>query len=178
MDRIPTPAVESATGETAEVYERLKESIGSIPNAFAAIGAHGPAALKVVLDAESVLASSGLDKADLETIKLVASMSSGCLYCVAAHTELGKMAGLDEATLRRLHNGERTGSTKRDALANLVRGLTMTTGTISDVIFAMVKAVGYTDAQLVYISLAVALTSFTNVFNRINDTALDIAVSV
>ena len=46
-------------------------------------------------------------------------------------------------------------------------------GTISDERFAEIKAAGYTDAQLVEISLAIALITFTNVFNRIADTPLD-----
>ena len=39
--------------------------------------------------------------------------------------------------------------------------------------FGAIKAAGYTDAQLVEISLAMAVITFTNVFNRINDTTLD-----
>ena len=176
MDRIYTPAIASATGATAEVYAQLKQSVGSIPNTFAAIGAHGPAVLKAILAAEAVLADSGLGRQDLATIKLVASICTGSEYCIAVHNALARMAGLDEDTLQRLQNGKLTGSTKRDALATLVRGLVMTSGSISDARFATVKAVGYSDSQLVDISLAVALTTFTNAFNRINDTALDLTV--
>jgi hypothetical protein len=48
-----------------------------------------------------------------------------------------------------------------------------TSGTVSDEEFAAIKAAGYSDAQLVEISLAFATTVFTNVFNRINDTEID-----
>jgi hypothetical protein len=37
-----------------------------VPNAFAAIGAHGPAALKAVLSADAVLAAGTLSKRDQE----------------------------------------------------------------------------------------------------------------
>jgi hypothetical protein len=44
----------------------------------------------------------------------------------------------------------------------------------SGLIYTQIKqAVGYSDAQLVDISLAFATTVFTNVFNRINDTEID-----
>jgi hypothetical protein len=49
MSRLPVPDLESATGATAEIYAQIKKSIGNVPNTFAAIGAHGPAALKAVL---------------------------------------------------------------------------------------------------------------------------------
>lgn len=38
---------------------------------------------------------------------------------------------------------------------------------------AAIRAQGYTDTQLAEISLAIALTIFTNTFNRINDTDVD-----
>jgi hypothetical protein len=37
--------------------------------------------------------------------------------------------------------------------------------------FSAIKAAGCTDQQLVDIKLVIALTTFTNVFNRINGTA-------
>ena len=51
--------------------------------------------------------------------------------------------------------------------------LARTSGTVSDEDFVAIKAAGYSDAQLVDISLAFATTVFTNVFNRINDTEID-----
>jgi alkylhydroperoxidase family enzyme len=58
-------------------------------------------------------------------------------------------------------------------LVRLVRSLVLTRGEISADEFRVIKAAGYTDAQLVEISLAMAVITFTNVFNRINDTTLD-----
>ncbi len=173
MSRIATPALETATGATAEVYAQIKKAAGSVPNAFAAIGAHGPAALKAVLQADGVLATGSLSKQDQETIKLVVSEVAGCDYCVAAHTLLGKLTGLKPDTLRQIRTGAPTGDAKRDALVHFVSKLVRTSGTVGGAEFAAIRAAGYTDAQLVDISLAIALTVFTNVFNRINDTDID-----
>ncbi|MCX4177599.1 MULTISPECIES: hypothetical protein [Paraburkholderia] len=57
MSRITVPAVESATGATAEVYAQVKKAAGSIPNLFVALGALSAEVLKAVLNAEGVLAS-------------------------------------------------------------------------------------------------------------------------
>lgn len=173
MTRIVTPAVNSATGASAEVFAQIKKAAGSVPNTFASIGAHGPEALRAVLAADGVLAKGSLSKQDQETIKLIVSEVAGCDYCVAAHSLLGRMTGLSPEVLVQLRAGRPTGDSKRDALASLVRTLASTSGTIPVEQFNAVKAAGYTDAQLVDISLAVALTVFTNVFNRINDTAID-----
>ena len=173
MSRLSVPSFESATGATAEIYSQIKKAVGNVPNTFAAIGAHGPAALRAVLAADAVLASSTLTKRDQETIKLVISGIAGCDYCVAAHSLLGKLAGLKPEELKKIRDGEPTGDAKRDALIHFVRKLAATSGTVSDDNFAAIKAAGYSDAQLVDISLAFATTVFTNGFNRINDTDID-----
>ena len=173
MSRMPTPALESATGATAEIYAQIKKAVGKVPNIFAVMGAHEPAALKAYLQADAVLKASTLSKQDQETINLVVSETTGCDYCLAAHSLLGKLAGLKPETMKQLRVGQSTGDAKRDALARFVRTVVKTRGTISDQEFSAIKAAGYTDAQLVDISLAIALIIFTNAFNRINDTTLD-----
>src|SRR5579859_166903 len=173
MSRIHTPALDTATGATAEVYAQIKKAAGSVPNTFATIGAHGPAALKAMLAADSVLAAGSLSKQDQETIKLLVSAVAGCDYCVAAHSLLGKMTGLPQDALKAIRAGQPTGDAKRDALIRFVNLLASTSGTLRADEFVAIKAAGYTDAQIVDISLAIAVIVFTNVFNRINDTVSD-----
>jgi uncharacterized peroxidase-related enzyme len=173
MSRLSVPNLESDAGPSGQVYAQIKKAIGSVPNTFAAIAAHGPATLKSVLAADAVLASGSLNKRDQETIKLIVSGVAGCDYCVAAHSLLGKLAGLKPDELKNIRDGKPTGDSKRDALARFVRKLAQSSGTVSDEDFAAIKATGYSDAQLVEISLAFATTVFTNVFNRINDTEID-----
>ncbi|MBR0697357.1 carboxymuconolactone decarboxylase family protein [Bradyrhizobium lablabi] len=173
MSRLSVPNLEADTGPSGQIYAQIKKVIGSVPNTFTAIAAHGPAALKSVLAADAVLASGSLTKRDQETIKLVVSEAAGCDYCVAAHGHLAKLAGLKPEVVKQIHDGQSSGDAKRDALVSFVRKLAKTSGTISDADFAAIKAAGYTDTQLVEISLAFATTAFTNVFNRINDTEVD-----
>jgi uncharacterized peroxidase-related enzyme len=173
MSRIAIANIESATGPTAELYAHIKQVAGKVPNTFAVIGALGPAALKAVLQADAVLARGGLSKQDQETIKLLVSELSGCDYCAAAHTQLAKGTGLPVAVVRQIRAGQPTGDAKRDALVHLVSELVKSSGTVSDRDFSAIKAAGYTDQQLVDISLAIAVITFTNVFNRINNTELD-----
>lgn len=173
MSRIITPSPASATGAAAEVFEQIRRAAGSVPNAYAAIGALNPAALKAMLHVDSVLASGSLSKQDQETIKLTVSVVAGCDYCVAAHSLIGKLAGLKPETLKQIRDGESTGDDKRDALVRFVRSLLGTSGTIGDEAFNAIKAAGYSDAQLVDIALAITVITFTNTFNRINDTTVD-----
>lgn len=174
MSRISIPPINSATGATAEVYAHVKKVAGgNVPNLFAALGHLAPASLSAVLNAEGALAAGSLSKPDQETIKLVVSELTGCDYCVAAHVMLGKMAGLSAEAVNRIRAGEPTGDSKRDALVAFVRKLQLSRGTLSHADFEAIRAAQYTETQLADISLAIALTIFTNTFNRINDTTVD-----
>jgi alkylhydroperoxidase family enzyme len=75
--------------------------------------------------------------------------------------------------LKQIRAGQPTGDAKRDALVRFVRNLAQTSGTISRDEFTAIKKAGYTDVQFVEISLAIAVTVFTNVFNCINNTTID-----
>jgi AhpD family alkylhydroperoxidase len=173
MSRIAIPAVTNATGATADVYAQVRKIAGgSVPNLFAALGHLAPATLSAALNAEGALASSSLSKQDLET-KLLVSEQTGCDYCVAAHAMLGKMVGLSPEALKQIRAGQATGDAKRDALVHFVLNLQTTRGTISESEFAAIRAADYSDTQLADISLTIAMTIFTNTFNRINDTDVD-----
>lgn len=174
MSRISIPAIESATGATADIYARVRKTAGGrVPNTYAALGYLSPASLTAALDVQGALASGTLSQQDLQTIKLIVSAKAECDVCVAAHSFVGKITGLTVDVLRAIRAGEATGDAKRDALVRFVSHLQTTSGTISQGEFTAIRAAAYTDAQLAEISLAIALASFTSTFNRINGTDVD-----
>jgi uncharacterized peroxidase-related enzyme len=173
LSRLSVPNLDSDTGPSGQIYAQIKNTIGSVPNTYAAIAAYGPAALRSIVAADTLLASGTLPKRDQEIVKLVISAAAGCDYCVAAHSYLAKLAGVKPEVLKQIREGRPTGDAKRDVLISFVRKLAQSSGTVSDEDFATIKAAGYSDAQFVEISLAFATTVFTNVFNRINDTDID-----
>jgi AhpD family alkylhydroperoxidase len=107
MSRLPVPNLESDIGPSGEVYAQIKKAIGSVPKTFAAIAAHGPAALKSVLAVDAVLAGGTLTKRDQEVIKLAISAAAGCGYCVAAHNYLAQLAGVKPDALKQIREGQR-----------------------------------------------------------------------
>lgn len=176
MSRINTPSIEEATGATAELYRQIKKGLGRVPNAYATIGAHHPAGLKAILQADAVQGT--LSKQEKEIIKLTVSTIAGCDYCQAAHYLVGKLTGLEATMLKRVVTEEPTGNSKFDALITFVKALLTTKGTLPEHEIAAIRNAGYSDAQLVDIGLVMAVITFTNVFNRINDTEVDFPVIV
>jgi AhpD family alkylhydroperoxidase len=162
---------DQATGQTKELYDAIKRGVGGVPNIYQGIG-NSAAALEGLLNLGAALGKGQLNAAELEAVKLAVSEAYGCTYCLAAHTLLGKKAGLTgEQAL-----GARRGAlqhAKLGALVNFVRAAIQPAARISDEDLHAVKFAGYNDAQITEVLLAVAQTVFTNLFNRVHQTPLD-----
>ena len=173
MSRLHTQAVSEATGKAAQLFSAVKGAVGMVPNAYATVGSNSPLALEAALSLDGVLAKSSLNGKEIEIIKLAVSEVSSCDYCLAAHTMIGKSKGLSADAILALRHGQPSGDARFDALATFARTLVSTSGTVPAEVVASVKAAGYSDAQIVDALLAIASITFTNLLNRVNDTALD-----
>jgi uncharacterized peroxidase-related enzyme len=174
MTRLNSQSVAQATGRTAELFSVIKTAFGAVPNAFADIGTNSPAALEAALAIDSTLSKGSLTTQDIEVIKLAISEQTGCDYCLAAHTVIGRGVGLSkEQILAARHGDASSGNAKLDALASFARILYQTRGTLPAEHVEAIKAVGYSDTQIVEILLAISSSIFTNYFNRVNDTVIE-----
>jgi len=163
----------TATGRTAELFTAIKSKLGKVPNAYDAIGSNSPVALEALLNFDAKLADTSLSKPEIEVIKLGVSEVNGCDYCLAAHTLMGKLAGLDPDGILAARRGTPGGDAKLDALSTFVREVAGTRGTVPQPVVDAFKAAGYTDAQVVDTIFAITSITFTNLLNRINDTVVD-----
>jgi uncharacterized peroxidase-related enzyme len=173
MPRLHTVELSEATGHAAEMFKGVKAAVGKVPNSYVGIGANSPVALEAVLNLEASLKKSSLSARDIEVVKLVVSQTTGCDYCLAAHTLVGKKIGLDREAILALRHGRPSGNARDDATARFVLHLLTTSGTVQTGVVTAIKQAGFTDAQIVDVAMAVASIAFTNLFNRINDTTLD-----
>ena len=173
MNRLHSTPVAEATGHTSQLFAAIKSAIGMVPNAYVGIGSNSPHALEAGLNLDAALKKGSLSGREIEAIKLVVSEVAACDYCLAAHTLIGKKQGLDAATMTALRRGQPSGDAKLDALSSLARVLVETRGVAPTDTIDGVRSAGYTDAQIVDLVLAITSITFTNLFNRINDTALD-----
>ncbi|HEU4669330.1 MAG TPA: carboxymuconolactone decarboxylase family protein [Dyella sp.] len=173
MTRLHTPAIDQATGQAAELFAAIRHNIGKVPNLYATLGGNSPDVLAHVLSTGATLGRSTLSRLEQEAINLAVSEATGCDYCVAAHTMTGKLAGYSAEQTRELRAGGFAGDERIDALVKFALGLMQQRGTLDATAVDALKAVGFSDRQLVEIPLAVSAILFTNMVNRINDTTLD-----
>ncbi|TFW03411.1 carboxymuconolactone decarboxylase family protein [Oxalobacteraceae bacterium OM1] len=173
MPRLHSIPAADATGKAAELFSAIKARTGMVPNAYRDIGVNSPIALETMLGVDAALRKSTLSAKDIEVIKLAVSEAAGCDYCVAAHTLVGKGVGLSTEALAAARHHGASGDTRLDALAAFAHHLASSRGTVASERIAEVKAAGISDAEIVDTLLAISSITFTNLFNRVNDTTLD-----
>lgn len=171
MSRLNVVTPEQATGQTKALYDAIKRAVGRVPNIYQGVG-NSAAALEGVLHIGEVLSKGQLTAAEIEAVKLAVSETYGCNYCLAAHTLLGKKAGLTDEQAISIRRGAPQ-QPKLAALVKFVNTAIQPKGRIADGDLRAVKIAGYNDAQITEALLTVSHTVFTNLFNRVHQTPLD-----
>ena len=109
ISAIPTSTTDA---KVVPLYAAVKGALGMVPNLMQVLG-NSPAALQGYLSLNGALGTGVLPAAVRERLALLVAEANGCDYCLAAHTLLGKHAGLDAAESQRARLG-----TSQDAFAN------------------------------------------------------------
>jgi len=176
MSRIPTPATVDAAPQAAHaLLNGVKAQLGSVPNLFRVL-ATSPAALGGYLGLNGALAKGALDARTRERIALAVAEVNGCGYCLAAHTFIGtNLAKLDAAEIAANRAG-RSNDAKADAAVRFAVAVTQARGHVGDEALATVRAAGWSDAEILEITVHVALNTLTNYVNEVAGTEVDFPV--
>jgi uncharacterized peroxidase-related enzyme len=171
MSRIQPLDPEKIQGKTRELLDKIKAKSGRIPNIMKTM-AHSPAALQAYLGLSGAFADAKLPLKVREQIALAVGEDNQCHYCVAAHSAIGKHAGL---TPEEIEEGRRARSRdpKTDAILRFAKRLSANRGNITDSELEEVRKAGCSDEEILEIVTAVSLNLFTNYVNHVADTAID-----
>jgi len=172
MSRLTSVQPVHATGKAAELFTAINRAMGKVPNAYQTIG-NAPDVLGQALQHNAMLAKSSLSRKQLEAINLAVSEASGCDYCLAAHSLMGKMAGFTPEQMRQLRQGDYPDDAQLDTLVKFVQTLVTTHGTLPEEAVNDFREAGFDDVQVVETISAVSAILFTNMINRVNDTVVD-----
>ena len=104
-----------------------------------------------------------------DQIALAVAEANACEYCLAAHSTIGKMAGLTNGDVVASRQG-RSSDPKATAALAFARAIVDRGGDVKDADFRAVREAGHGDAE---ISEIVAHNVFTNYFNRLVRTGID-----
>lgn len=163
MSHVPLVARESATGTVRAQLDEIHDAFGTVPTMFRAV-AQSPAALTSMWGSFGALAGGTLGAAVGEQIAVAVANRNACEYCLAAHTALGRKAGVTREALAAAQDGDsddpRTAALLRFALAVVDQRGQVTAADVQ-----AVRDQGWGDEHVVEVLAHVALNLFTNYVN-------------
>lgn len=170
MPRLKTIDPKDATGKAKELFDGPLK--GKHLNIFKAM-ANSPAVLDMYVQVAGALSQASLSEKEREAIALAVSEANGCGYCLAAHTFLGKNVGLSEEQTLEARRGDMKDE-RLDALVTFALALKEKSGWVSDGDIEQLRGAGFDDGAVAEVVAVYAQTLFTNVFNHVNDTDVDL----
>ena len=171
MPRVNLVDSATATGAAKPVLDEIKGAFGTVPNMFRAV-ANSPAALKDMWGAFGALGAGTIGANLGEKIAVAVADRDSCSYCLAAHTALGKKAGASIEEMADAQTGHSSDPKTAAALAFALK-LVDKRGQVSDSDVQALRAVGFSEGQIVEIIAHVALSLFTNYINIALDVPVD-----
>ena len=171
MPRLNVVDPANATGRAREIFEGPLK--GKHFNIFKGL-ANSPAALDAYVALSGALSRNAtLSGKEREVIQLAIGQANRCDYCVAAHSAIGKQAGLTDTQALGARKGHVADDPKLDALARFALAIHEKKGLVADSDVQAFKDAGYDDGAVAEVVANYALALLTNYFNHVNDTPVD-----
>lgn len=174
MTRIPVHTVDDAPEQSRDALKSLEAQYGKVLNIHGAM-AHSPAVIQSYLAISQALVEySTIDAKTREAIALAVGNVDDCDYCQSAHTGGAQKAGWSIDETVQIRRGTFEDDPKVTALLALVREATDNTGNISSSTWQQALDSGWSDVELTEASAHIAINLFTNHFNHLVQTDLDV----
>jgi uncharacterized peroxidase-related enzyme len=170
MPRLTPIAPDKAEGRAKALYEG---PLAAMPlNVFKSM-INAPAAVEAYLAMGEKLSGGLLSASEREIVQLAVSQANGCNYCLAAHTGLGRKAGLTADQAKDARRGVMS-DPRQGALVRFALALHEKRGLVSDEDIEAFKKGGYEDGHIAEVVANYAQATFSNFFNHVNDSELDL----
>ena len=174
MPRIPVHTVDSAPDDSRDPLKVLEAKFGKVLNIHGEM-AHSPVVLQSYAALQDVISDYGtFDPRTREAIALAVGNVDHCTYCQSAHTMAGKAAGLSEEETVAIREDRVDFDPRLAALLAVAREAAGNVGEVDDRSWQSALDAGWTDADLTELSVHVTLYLFTNYFNPLVGTELDL----
>jgi len=146
MNTFNVPSRDEVSENNQTIFDSLNKALGFVPNLYATY-AHSDTALENYLTFAN--AKTSLTAKEKEVVNLAVSQVNDCVYCLSAHTAIGKMNGFTDEQILELRAGYSTVNDKLDALARLAKNVTENRGRTDEAVLENFFNVGYTKGQLI-----------------------------
>ena len=174
MNKFEVPGRDQVSSANQAIFDNLETSVGFVPNIYATIG-YSENALGTYLAFSG--AKSSLKTKEKEIINLAASEVNNCVYCLSAHTAIGKMNGFTDEQVLQLRAGYASFDSRLDALARLAKNLTENRGAADEAVLENFFNNGWTKENLIDTIIVIGEITVTNYVHRTTQVPIDFPVA-
>jgi uncharacterized peroxidase-related enzyme len=174
IQQLSSVTLENASEAQRPLLEGAFKQVGFVPNMYANM-ANAPAVLSTYLHGYARFRTeSGFSPAEQEVVFLAISRVNDCKYCTAAHSMVAsKASGVPASVLEAIRRGTPIDDERLSVLFSLAQDLAQSRGRPCPQRVQAFKAAGYSEQQMLYVVLAIAVKTLSNYSNLLFDTPLD-----
>lgn len=172
MQRIPALDPATLTGRGQELAQGIQAKMGMVPNIYRAM-VHSPAVLEAVQSLNAALDRGVLRRGAQELLAVYVGELNGCHYCVSAHSMSAKGLKIPDEEVLAARRGQ-SADPKMAAMLRLARSIMETRGKVPDEELSQARSAGLNDAEIVEVCANVARNIYTNYFNNLAQSQLDL----
>ena len=169
MNTFAVPTREQVAPVNQDIFDNLKKSVGFVPNLYATM-AYSNNGLSRFLAYQN--ARTTLNNKEKEAVNLVVSQINGCIYCLSAHTAIGKMNGFTDEQMLDLRRAK-SENPKLNALVQLAGSVTTNKGNVDDELLTAFYEQGYTNENLVDLLLLISDKTMMNYLHNLTHIPVD-----
>src|ERR1700761_5220638 len=162
----------SAPTDSTEILDSVKKAWGFVPNLHRVL-AESPAALEAYSTLWGIAEKTGFTQQERNIVYLAIIYENECTYCMAGHTNLSRLAKVDNATIAAVRENRPITDAKLEALRQFAAKVTRQRGVVSEADVAAFKAAGYDNRAVLDVLVLAATKLISNYTNHVAQTPLD-----
>lgn len=174
MTQFKNHTIETAPDAAKPILQNALKGYGFVPNLYASM-AEAPTILEGYMSLSALFGKADLSETERQIILMTNNRLNGCKYCMAAHTTLSQMAGVDQSIIDALRHNTPIADAKLEALRQFAIAINETRGWPSSAQMNAFLNAGYTTQTVLEVILGTALKVLSNYTNHVADTPLDAA---
>jgi uncharacterized peroxidase-related enzyme len=162
----------TAPAGSAEILNDVEKAWGFVPNLHRVL-AESPAALEAYSTLWGIAEKTGFTPQERNIVYLAIIYENECTYCMAGHTNLSRMAKVDNDAIAAVREGRPIADPKLEALRQFAAKVTRNRGVVREADVSTFKAAGYDNRAILDVLVLAATKLISNYTNHLAETAND-----
>lgn len=162
----------NAPAGAGDILDGVQKAWGFVPNLHRVL-AQSPAALEAYATLWSIAEKTGFTAEERNVAYLAIIHENECTYCMAGHTNLSRMAKVDDAVIKAVRDNTPIADAKLEALRDFAARITRQRGVVSEAEVAAFKAAGYDNRAVLDLLVLAATKLISNYTNHLAETPND-----